>query len=597
MPLPPGGHIQYANLPADAFISGTATLNHGIVPSSITIKAAPTVVAPASVGPVTITYGGLYVRLFCCRLVQIEPRYGGDGSLAHQVLHIVDRRWTWVNRGWVRGLYNFREGSGSFRKQHKKNAQELAKLLFAAMGETTYNVSALPADQFPYCEWDGNPARYLETLCSQFACRVSLNPVNNQARIVRVGQGASLPWDQTIIDDKFDVAPPQRPPKVVFYGGRTLYQQDLELEAVGTEPDTGEIKLIDDLSYKPSAALGGWNACSFDFPKIDPIPKPAIGEATYQDHARADIWKLYRIKVPFPLLYGFTLFQNGKVKVINARDIERLEEILPLENRQIQTRIQKKAPQEQYERIEPWVIGDFDQTIRDYVRGDKFYDCDADGKQYRKYPRGFSVDANRGLVRFGEAVTRIWNETTGQRLKQSDSIKDGTKMTYRAPKLFLRIAFGVRDATDMTWTRYARERDIQNNTTPGTLPYYLRREDVVRRLYRDWSKTPTLQDNEPDLQTIADFYIDQYLASINLVAPVTRRYAGLKLIPIDGTIQQVIWQVDDEGFTTTTASFNQEKLVPELSWQDKRAMQQNVLAFDENSLFTGGTRNSFVSEL
>lgn len=597
MPLPPGGHIQYANLPRDAFISGTATLNHGIVPSSITIETAPTTVAPASTGEVRITYGGLYVRLFNCRLVQIEPRYGGDGSLARLALHVVDRRWTWVNRGWVRGLYNFREGSGSFRKQHKKNAQELAKLLFDAMGETRYDVAALPTDQFPYCEWDGNPARYLETLCSQFACRVSLNPVNNQARIVKVGTGASLPWDQTIIDDKFDVSPPQRPPYVILYGGRTLYQQDLELEAVGTEPDTGEIKLIDNLTYRPPTHLGGWYACAYDFPKIDPIPKPAIGEATYQDHARADIWKLYRIKVPFELRYPLTTEDKGRVKVVKNHKIERLEEILPLENRQIQTRLQKALPQKQNERIEPWVIGDFDPAINDFMREDKYYMCDADSRTYRKYERGFSVDVNRGLVRFSEAVTQIWDEVTGQRWKQANSVKDGTKLTYRAPKLFLRIAFGVRDPSSMTWARYARERKITSSTTPGTLPYYLRREDIVRRLYSDWESPTFLQDNEPDLQTVADHYIDQYLASISLVAPVTRRYAGLKLIPIDGTIQQVIWQVDDDGYTTTTASFNQEKLVPELSWQDKRAMQQNVLAFDENSLFTGGTRNSFVSEL
>lgn len=593
--------MQYANMPAEAFISGTATLNHGIVPSSITIHAAPTIKAPYSTGDTTITYGGLFVRLFNCRLVQIEPLHGSGGGLRRQILHIVDRRWAWVNRGWIRGLYNFREGNGKLREQHKKNPQELARLLFEAMGETKFDVSALPNDAFPYCEWDGNPSRYLETLCASFGCRVSLNPVNNQARIVKVGVGASLPNDLTVMEDKFDISPPQVPPKIVFYGGRTLYQQDLELEPVGTEPDTGEIKKINDLTYKPPNADGGWYSCAYDFPLLAAcIKKPDIGEATYQEHARADIWKLYRIKVPFFLIHPLTTYQDGKVTVKPLVQITRLEEILPLENRQIQTRLQKKDPKEQNERIEPWVIGDFDQSINDFMREDQYYVCDADFKfnKYRKYERGFSVDVNRGLVRFSEAVTREWDEVTGARWKASNSVKDGTKLNYREPKLYLRIGFSVREPEDMTWTRYARERKIPNNTTPGTLPYYLRREDVVRRIYNDWETAPMgTHDNESEIEPIADYYIKEYLDSIQLVAPLTRRYAGLKLIPIDGTIQQTIWEVDEEGFTTTTASFNQEKLVHEMSWQDKRAMQESRLAFDENSLFTGGVRNSFVSEL
>lgn len=594
MPMPPGGHIQYANMPPTAFVSGTVTLNHGIGPSSITINAAPTP-PPASTGDVTITYGGLYVRLFNCRLVQIEPAEVMKGSPTRQILHIVDRRWAWVNRGWIRGLYNFREGDGTLRLGHYKTPQKLAKLLFEAMGETKFDVSALPDFEFPYSEWDGNPARYLETLCNMYGCRVSLNPINNQARIVKVGTGAALPFGLDIIDDSFDMSPPQKPPKVVFYGGRTLYQMDLELEAVGKEPDTGEIKLIDDLSYKPPPEQGGWFACAYDFPRIEFKNKPSLGELTYQQVAQADIWKLFRIKTPFWLPYETTSLEGGAVSKHPGRTIRKLEEILPLESKQLQTRVQRYAPQVQSERIEPWVLGDFDPYIDDFMKENEIL-MTSSGKKYRKYEGNVSVDVNRGLVRFSQAITMPWDESLAKAYAKSNAVRDGTQLRYKHPKLFLRIGFGVREEQDMTWTRYALERVIKDNTTPGTLPHYLRREDVVRRVFHDYDAKPTLQDNGKALQTTADFYIDQYLATIQMIAPATRRYAGLKLIVIDGAIQQTVWNVDEQGYTTTTASHNQEAMVNELTWQQKENLQKARLAFDENSLFNGGTRNSLVSE-
>jgi len=204
---------------------------------------------------------------------------------------------------------------------------------------------------------------------------------------------------------------------------------------------------------------------------------------------------------------------------------------------------------------------------------------------------------NRGLIRFSQPITMCWDEALSVQFKSTNAVRDGTQLRYRHPKLYVRIAFGVREEQDMTWTRYARERVIRDNTTPGTLPYYLRREDVVRRVFHDYDAAPTLQDNGSDLETTADFYIDQYLTTIQMIAPSTRRYAGLKLIVIDGAIQQTVWNVDEQGFTTTTASHNQEAMVNELTWQQKENLQKARLAFDENSLFNGGTRNSMVSEL
>jgi hypothetical protein len=242
-------------------------------------------------------------------------------------------------------------------------------------------------------------------------------------------------------------------------------------------------------------------------------------------------------------------------------------------------------------------LGDFDPWIDDFSKDNEIL-MTSDGKKYRKYEKGFSLDANRGLVRFSEAVTQKWDEDAQKAWDSTTGTRSGKALRYKPPKLFLRVAFGVREKKDMTWTRYARERDVTGNTTPGTLPYYVRREDVVRRVFFDYSVSASMPvDNETALHPIADFYIQQYLDSIQVLAPFTRRYAGLKLIVIDGTIQQTTWAVDSAGYTTTTASFNQEAMTPDMTWAEKENRQKAELLFDENSLFTGGTRNSLVSEL
>jgi hypothetical protein len=129
----------------------------------------------------------------------------------------------------------------------------LATLLLDAMGETSYDVADLPTDPRPKVEWDyENPAAALASLCDELGFKVVLQ-LDGTVALRQAGFGAALPsGPQMSISTEID--PPERPDKITVITGRSRFQADVKLKAVGLDTD-GKIKPINDLSYKPAA---GW---------------------------------------------------------------------------------------------------------------------------------------------------------------------------------------------------------------------------------------------------------------------------------------------------------------------------------------------------
>ena len=533
--IAPEGHITYANMPVHLFRHGTATIGHGISPGVITLHYAPSPFLPTRKGDVLFRFGGLSLRFPECRLMHVSFDVDGSGMMT-QVLHIADRRWKWAF-GWIRGQYNLREGNNVVRPTREKNPKELAVLCFKALGETKYDVSAMPTDERPFVDWEQDPASALSALCDAFGCRVVYNPVSDMFRICKVGVGAQLPILPNI-SESMEIIAPQEPDNTTFIAGKSLFQDDMALVPVGKELN-GEIKPLENVSWNPNPGKPWlWEEPDLTraYPEVDP---------KYQKLAQECVYRMWRPKVPFKLPDGM--------------NIESLEQILPLESHQITCR---KQEDDTTERISAEVFGTF--TLDTDSRGDDKPWLKTRFGILAKWSDGFSLDVTTGVVTLSKpAFTRL--TSSGAMMGNNPSPYDG----YPGPaRLYLRTAFGSRQPKEWFWLRYKRTRKGKG-VPMGTKDYTFRRDDARAILFWDYDNGGAEVDNMPGLENEADHYIDQELRKFQLLTPQTRVYPGLVPLNLDGAISQVVWNLDGTGFVTTTGSYNTEVLTPEMSYRDR----------------------------
>src|SRR5262249_2380883 len=139
-------------------------------------------------GALEIAYDGIPNLVFPnCRLLHHTFDYTPEGLIWR--LSIADRRWKW-KYGSITGSYNLDWPDGSLNKLTELDAKGLASLCFDAMGESQYDVSALPGKVRPEVHWDHtNPAQALADLGDNLGCRVVLG-LDNIPRVLPTGIGA-----------------------------------------------------------------------------------------------------------------------------------------------------------------------------------------------------------------------------------------------------------------------------------------------------------------------------------------------------------------------------------------------------------------------
>ena len=147
-------------------ISAKYTQGHGVTPDVINVEMVPQAVNTfAASGTATFSYSGVTVPLNECLIDQASLRLDENAHIGH--LRIFDRRWKWRAGGEINGIYNVKDDNNTYIAGLQKTAQELAELCLLAMGESSYNVSALPATAYPQVKWTGaHPATELQELCS-----------------------------------------------------------------------------------------------------------------------------------------------------------------------------------------------------------------------------------------------------------------------------------------------------------------------------------------------------------------------------------------------------------------------------------------------
>src|SRR5262249_50680605 len=149
------------------------------------------------------------------------------------------------------------------------------------------------------------------------------------------------------------------------------FQTRFRLEAVGLEK-TGEIKDIGSLSYKPA---GGWaNEAWLGFANVSDGDNRAL--------ARRTVYRWYRLKCTAPFTTA------GQFQIVGYQGpVDALWQILPLEHGQVET----STDVDGIERSGPAEVSGI------------YWDRSIDARNIpvkRRYQGTFSIDVERGIVRF-----------------------------------------------------------------------------------------------------------------------------------------------------------------------------------------------------
>lgn len=619
------GYITYPNI--NQIFSANYTAAQGIAPGIVHIQMAPQDTMPDDVGDFQFIYGDQVLTISNCKLDAAS--FSFDESGQNWDVSFWDRRWRWkfASRG-LSGRYNIRNDAGDILEASDKSPMELAQLCLDCMGELVFHNVNLALQlgvllQFdsarPTVEWNyTNPAEALENLAEYFGCRVILNQ-DDMVQIVLSGVGADLPETLDLDNASFTPDPLEAPDELVGVVNRQ-FQYDFMLTPVGKEI-SGQIVRIKNLSYCPNKAdtvTGGWDVDDYPF----------YNGAEDPDHPGNDTQN--RLAMEWVLrAYQIDLFQLGGAN-LSADDQERIEATIDdiartsgmdlpgspsqyilnritLLNQRLdtisqQTLLPNGSLGTEIRNLPPLIYGMYfsEERLDAGLDGNSVSDADfapienvfsnefplGNQEEQSIYRKGFYIDLERGIVFFDEPVYKMAtqsNEVYSPRLSSGD-IGD----ILVPAKLVLRIAYEVKDLTH----QYLRT-EITNsltppqapNATPAILTQAPIREfqvyaDLVHTI-KNFPKPDFTSMDQGNVETNFDEIEDEVNRRLEAIAnkyeevpnPQIGSYVGLKLIALDGAIQQITFSIDDKGTSTTV--YRNNDLHPYLmSYIERRYLQR-----------------------
>lgn len=551
---------QYVTFPGvQQVVAASYTLSHGISPGVATIDMAPQANLIAQGGPLVFTDGNNQIVIPDCKVDQASLERNAGGRVVR--LAILDRRWKW-RFPTISGHYNLRHPSGDLIDDGTaapqiiwktvKTPQELAAMCLDAMGESGYDVSALPNGTFPAVEWEyANAAQELATLADDLGCRVVLR-LNGTVQLWPVGFGGPLPVSDRRIDYSGSIDPPERPDRVAVVTGRIRHQVDMVLEAVGHETD-GTIKPIDELSYRPGADPTLYAAANLPagWDDIDLHQFLNIFESTKRKLAQESVFHWYRPRVPFDIK---VLRIGGGTDTWTINDLAEIELTDTQVDEFLDAGVKRTRPAIVWG---VWSDGGTgfentatqQQTISDLALPDDF-------TLRSVYLDGFSIDPRRGLVKFGKQVFQY----------------SATNKPQPAT-LTIRTGVYIRQPDDRSWRRYSRDRSYGNQYGTGT--QVIKRDDLLPYVITNYNAAGAISgdaSNQGQIEIAADHYLDAAELQYSIASPESATYAGIWPIDLDGAIQQVSWSISGGGLTTR-ASRNNEPAGRGKSYPERRLLE------------------------
>lgn len=528
------------------------TLSRGVTPSPAVLSIVPQQNLQSITGDLILSFGGNSFVFPDCRVDQNSFERNNNGEIWQ--LTIFDRRWKWAF-GALHGYYNLRQddAEGTILPGTEKTPRELVSLCLDSLNETEYDVSAVPNDSRPAVEWEVTPpAKALANLCETLGCDVVIGS-DNKVVVVPLNEGAQIPINgYPVIENSFSLDIPETPSRIVAYAARNRYEADLELEAIGLEED-GEVKLIDDLSYRPA---NGWE-------QSDPPHFYSIEDEKIRDLARKWIFRGYRVKMPAKIPFVNLADDEGPRLV----DVERLEQITPFFTEQIGSWDYDQGRWSSKQNVQPIIYGVHSQETEGYENSE---DPDPNTPMQTLVRVDFTLDERKAIVRFGQAVRRWIPSGSGGGLWIAPAI------------LRLRISMPFRQNESMAYYRHWVIRDLGDFGTPDkSIKSEEVRAELVPRYTEDY-ELDGVEENYQDVERHLNYLIDQALKEYDLKQPQTVAYAGLFPIQLDGAIQTVGWDfgTTTEARTTVTRNFDPPRRC--LSYRERRNLLQAAAEKEKN---------------
>lgn len=483
------------------------TLAHGITPSQTILRILPQKKNITKQGALVLRYGDEKIILRDCLADTATYQFNQSGEVIS--LTILDRRWQWRNFT-ISGHYNFRDAKGDLYKDtttggkpDKKYAlsdcertpTELIKLCLKVLGEDNASVQGVPGDLRPEVHWDNtNAAIALQNLCDICGLRIVL-ALNNRVMIQPVGVGNALPSG---LFESYQAAldPPDLPAGIAVIGAENWFQCDLELEAVGMEKN-GDIKLINDLSYKPAA---GWTG-------VEPNWLATITSDQDRAAAMASVYRLFRVKKTNKVKTGIGDVALGLIRSFDLMNV------------QVFTR-KRIGVVEHYPAI---VWGEFMDPLTGENSTSDLQDEVGFDLSRCVVPESPLIDNETQTVQFKNPIWKL--NSSGEPVP---------------PVLKLRCAVQLRSPEKGSYDEYYKTRFLDPKSKEA-VRIFLHPE---LRVFYDAKGKPI---NKDKIDKLAEKYLDAYEKEYKTETAETASYSGWLTVSPDGALQSVSWSMDQSG--------------------------------------------------
>lgn len=500
----PQGYCEFGPF-TPYIIGGEFTLSRGVQPSIARLRMITQPSTDPFHGTLRLRFGGELIDFGQCVTGPHTLRVWRDRTPMAWSIQVYDRRWKWRYPR-ITGEYNTRRCNGSIAESRRASLTLLLESLLGELDETP-DLRNIP-EVYPEVLWRDAPvAAELERLCDLAGLVVCPQP-NGVTRIDRIGAGSVL--------DAVDAVTPTTsytqavmPSRVELRAGDTHYQSLFTLEAVGIDLD-GSIKIIDDLTYKPT---DGWSTQWYtSFADVDPQARAL---------AFKSVWRWYRIK-------------SGQDSAIDIKNVTLLQQLAETVN-------------------DDWSIGRCPKPV---VKG-VFWpqnDHKSNTTSNAPYAGEFRILPEYSLIIFEYPVIQ-W-DSDGAPAEADLQLYAAYTGTYGdGEPIRERFSNSVTESIATTEPRVEVHRSLHRVVVQDS-PY------------------GSQADTQGEVSQEAGAYLASITATYSGRPERTMVYEGLRDIRLTGAIAQVGWRWGNDRVATTTASEHHEFDYTTPSHQERRRLSR-----------------------
>lgn len=532
---------------------------------------------PDQDGDLVMTYNGVSVTIKDAHIDSVAYEVGGGGQIVN--VRFMDSRWKWAHR-YVTGRYNFRLPNNWINPAHEKTPQQLATLCFQAMGESVFDVSALPNDARPEADWDhSNAAQELDRICNDLGCKVV--PVRSIGgwKIVVTGVGADLP-NAPAEDVGQGIDPQEVPDYIKIVTGPIRYQMQLPLAPIGKDTDLSW-KPLKQLSYAPLpiAPSGGFgNESANDMRNISST-RAVLADGTKvspQELAQDTVFKNWRIDFTNTGIQGpdgdyYITVPTLQYKV-NRKMIILSNELAQMWTDYLGALHQRPA----------FITGVFWSKFGEGAASNTAVGTRID-KQYKDSATSMDERASFSLSLDPEDTDRSIISISPKMVQQINPPITGVGLVpiaWAEATLKFTTAFQVRDPVTWQPNRYEFLMQIGSGTDTN-FAYTVIRDDiqpVVIQNYRSDGTASNVITNQGEVNTQCAYYANALARKFITVTSEHATYIGIFPLDMDGAICQITYSVSVNGGTSMIASQGTEHsyYTPEYEERRQQVARQGI---------------------